>query len=183
MVDGYAALVTPPARTSLDGDITTPMLLRTGRRAYAAAMRSELVRRGLEDLPRNGPFVIRAVARSGAALSEIADELAVSKQAASKLIDLLVARGFIDRSADPSDRRRITLTLTRRGKKAVEAVEAGTARVDAALADALSPDEMAGFRAGLNALVNLSGTYDTTRTAPNASRPAPVPPVRQRSRR
>lgn len=181
MVDGYAARVTRPAMTSLDDDMTTPMLLRTGRRAYAAAMRSELVRRGLEDLPRNGPFVIRAVARSGAALSEIADELSVSKQAASKLIDLLVARGFVDRSADPSDRRRITLTLTRRGKKAVEAVEAGTARVDAALAEALAPGELAGFRAGLHALVTLSGTYAETRSTQNSRAPAPVRPVRQRA--
>ncbi len=141
------------------------MLLRAGRRAYAAAIRSELIARGMEDLPRNGPFVIQAIARSGAPLSEIANDLSVSKQAASKLIDLLVNRGFIERTVDAVDRRRITLTLTRRGKKAVSAVETATSRVDATLAEALSPQDLAGFRSGLSVLVALSGTYATPEPA------------------
>ncbi|HEY7047845.1 MAG TPA: MarR family transcriptional regulator [Jatrophihabitantaceae bacterium] len=149
------------AKLVVQDDITMPMLLRTARQTYAAAIREELIANGLEDLPRNGPFVIRAMEHSSTPLSEIARDLSVSKQAASKLIDLLVVRGFLERTADPADRRRITLALTGRGRDAAAAVEAGTRRVDADLADALSSTQLAGFRAGLRALVELSKRYAT----------------------
>lgn len=140
-------------------DVTMPMLLRTARQTYAAAMRQELLASGLEDLPRNGPFVILAMQHGSPPLSEIARHLAVSKQAASKLIDLLVVRGFLERTVDSIDRRRITLALTERGRDAAAAVEAGTGRVDVALEDAVSTTQLAGFRAGLRALVELSKQY------------------------
>jgi DNA-binding MarR family transcriptional regulator len=122
-------------------------------------MRDELIASGLDDLPRNGPFVLLAVRHGSPPLSEIARDLAVSKQAASKLIDLLVVRGFLERTVDSIDRRRITLTLTERGHDAAAAVEAATDRVDVALADAVSTSQLAGFRAGLRALVELSEQY------------------------
>ena len=142
-----------------DRDVTMPMLLRRARRTYAAAMREELRARGLEDLPRNGPFVIRAMQHASTPLSEIARDLSVSKQAASKLIDLLVVRGFLERTVDPIDRRRISLALTERGRQAAAAVDAGTNRVDADLATALTASQLAGFRAGLQALLEMEGRY------------------------
>ena len=45
-------------------------------------------------------------------------ELGVSKQAAGQLVDTLVLRGYLERSVDPEDRRRLTLTLTERGMAA-----------------------------------------------------------------
>jgi DNA-binding MarR family transcriptional regulator len=139
---------------------TVPMLLRTARRTYAAAIRAELNLAGFDDLPRlNGQYVIRAMVHGSPPLSEIARELAVSKQAASKLIDLLVVRGFLARTADPVDRRRITLALTDRGRDAAKVIDVGTTHVDDALAARLSPRQMAGFRAGLNVLVELYPEY------------------------
>lgn len=148
----------PRAEIAVD-DVTMPMLLRTARHTYAAAMRDELIANGLADLPRNGPSVLVAMRDGSPPLSQIARDLAVSKQAASKLIDLLVVRGFLARTVDSIDRRRISLTLTERGHDAAAAVEAGTDRVDAALADAVSATQLAGFRAGLRALVGLSEQY------------------------
>jgi DNA-binding MarR family transcriptional regulator len=137
-----------------------PVLLRTARRTYAAAIRAELNAAGFGDLPRlNGQYVIRAMAHGNPPLSEIARELAVSKQAASKLIDLLVVRGFLERAADPADRRRITLTLTDRGRAAAEVIEAGTNHVDDALAARLSARQIGSFRAGLAVLVELYPDY------------------------
>lgn len=140
-------------------DVTVPMLLRRARFTYTAAMREELRARGLEDLPRNGPFVIRAMQHTSTPLSVIARDLSVSKQAVSKLIDLLVVRGFLERTVEPEDRRRISLTLTERGREAAAAVEAGTNRVDADLAAALTPGQLAGFRAGLRALLEMESLY------------------------
>ena len=87
-------------RAEKQQDVTVPMLLRAARLTYAEAIREELISAGLSDLPRNGTFVIRAIEHSSEPLSDIARDLSVSKQAASKLIDLLVVRGFLVRTAD-----------------------------------------------------------------------------------
>jgi DNA-binding MarR family transcriptional regulator len=139
--------------------VTVPMLLRAARRTYAAAIREALISAGLGDLPLNGPFVIRAIEYSHEPLSDIARDLSVTKQAASKLIDLLVVRGFVQRKPDSTDRRRMNLELTERGHEAAEVVERATDRVDADLAAALSRTQLAGFHAALNVLLDLSDHY------------------------
>ena len=58
----------------------------------------------------------------------------MSKQAASQLLDTLVTRGYVRRSLDPVDRRRMIVTLTLRGAEAAVAQAAGVERVDAGLA-------------------------------------------------
>jgi DNA-binding MarR family transcriptional regulator len=141
-------------------DVTVPMMLRAARMTYAAAMREELDAAGLGELPRNGPFVIRAIEHSTEPLSDIARDLSVTKQAASKLIDSLVMRGFVERQPDPVDRRRMSLALTDRGRAAADAVQKGTERVDADLAAQLSPTQLAGFHAGLRTLLKLSEHYE-----------------------
>jgi DNA-binding MarR family transcriptional regulator len=140
-------------------DVTVPTLLRAARRTYAAAIREALISAGMSDLPRNGPFVIRAIEHSSEPLSDIARDLSVSKQAASKLIDLLVVRGFLERKADATDRRRMNLELTERGRAARDMVDLGTSRVDTDLAASVSATQLAGFHAALNVLLSLSDHY------------------------
>ena len=164
-----------PKATGGANDATVPMLLRMGRRVYTAAIRDELLARGLDDLPLSGPYVVRAIQMGNTPLSDIARDLSVSKQAASKLIDQLVVRGFIERTEDPQDRRRITLALTDRGRLAAKAVDKATNRVDTDLKKALSATQLAGFHAGLDALVDLSQRYHLADDdkATDDARPAP----------
>ena len=95
-------------------DIAFPALLRGARATYGGAIRAALVDAGFDDVPRNGAFVIGGIARTGAPLGEVVKDLGSSKQAVGQLIDTLVARGYLDRSVDPDDRRRLTVTLTER---------------------------------------------------------------------
>jgi DNA-binding MarR family transcriptional regulator len=44
----------------------------------------------------------------------------------SRLIDLLIARGFLTREDDPSDRRRLKLAVTKRGLTILDASRRGT---------------------------------------------------------
>jgi DNA-binding MarR family transcriptional regulator len=60
-------------------------------------------------------FVIRALAESGLTLTELAERLGVTKQAAIKVVDEMEARGFVERRPAPGDRRAKILTLTERG--------------------------------------------------------------------
>ncbi len=140
-------------------EVAFPALLRAARRAYGSAIRAALADAGCDDMPRNGSYVIGAIARTGAPLSQIITELGVSKQAAGQLVDTLVTRGYLDRSADPEDRRRLTITLTERGHAAAAVIRSGVERVDAALVARVGPEHLAHTRATLAALIE--GAHDS----------------------
>lgn len=71
---------------------------------------------GIDDMRAPYGFVIRALADHDRTLTELAELLAVSKQAAIKVVDEMEARGFLDRVAHPSDRRVKLLRLTGKGR-------------------------------------------------------------------
>jgi DNA-binding MarR family transcriptional regulator len=138
-------------------EVPFPALLRAARRAYGAAIRAALADAGCDDMPRNGSYVIGAIARTGASLSQIIKGLGVSKQAAGQLVDTLVTRGYLDRSPDPDDRRRLTVTLTERGHAAATVIRSVIERVDADLAGRVGTEHVAHTRATLAALIE--GNY------------------------
>ena len=152
--DDYA----PPMPTQAE-EIIIPALLRAARGAYGNAVRERLAAAGFDDMPKNGPFVLGGVANRGFAPADVIRELRVSKQAASQLIDTLVLRGYLERTPDPDDRRRLTLEVTARGREAAKAVREGVEAVDQALAARISADEMHGLIVGLHALAEIRGDH------------------------
>lgn len=132
-----------------------PGLMRAARGTYGHAITADLAAAGYEDLPRNGPFVIGGMANQGGSAVEMIRGLGVSRQAASQLIDTLVVRGYLARDVNTDDRRRLDITLTERGRDAATVIRAAVERIHAELATMISPDELAGMRAGLSALANI----------------------------
>ena len=149
--------------------IAMPALLRAARAPYIHSVRESLVGAGFDDVPRNGAFVLAGVAGDSASLGNLIEHLGVSKQAASQLIDTLVVRGYLDREADPADRRRLIVRLTDRGIAAAAAVRAGVEEVDAELARRLSWTDLATLRAGLGAMAGI-GPTDADSTASSSGR-------------
>jgi DNA-binding MarR family transcriptional regulator len=135
-------------------DWSMPALLRAARRVYGSAIRDALAEAGCDDVPRNGIFVIAAIARTGAPLSEIIEQLGVSKQAAGQLVDTLVVRGYLERSIDPEDRRRLRVTLTERGAAAAKVTRSAVQRLDSALAQRVGGEYVAHARATLTSLIS-----------------------------
>jgi DNA-binding MarR family transcriptional regulator len=82
-------------------------------------------------------------------------DLGVAKQTTSQLVDTLVIRGYLERSVDPDDRRRMLVTLTERGKAASDAVFATVKKVDAQLVAAVGAERMAHTKETLAALADL----------------------------
>jgi DNA-binding MarR family transcriptional regulator len=140
-------------------DVDLPTLLRLARGGYGNTIAAHLGAAGFDDLPRNGPFLIAALA-AGRSSAELSRGLGVSRQAASQLVETLVLRRYLCREVDPADRRRMTLTLTDRGSAAAAVIRAGTEEVDATLARMLSPAQLAGLRAGLVALGQIREQTD-----------------------
>lgn len=135
--------------------IPIPALLRAARGSYMHAIRRRLVAAGFADLPRNGAYVLGGVHNQGGAVESLVRELGVSKQATSQLIESLVTLGYLNRAEHPSDRRRIVLSLTDRGKAAAEVVRTGVLAVDDELAGMLTVEQLADLRAGLVALCDI----------------------------
>ncbi len=132
--------------------VSLPALLRTARTAYGWAIREALAEVGCDDVPRNGSYVIGAIARTGAPLSDIIQGLGVSKQAAGQLVDTLVTRGYLDRSVDPEDRRRLTIALTERGEAAAAVIRSAVDAVDAKLVAQVGQEYVVHTRATLASL-------------------------------
>jgi DNA-binding MarR family transcriptional regulator len=140
--------VPPPS----EADQEILVLLVRARGGYGNTVAARLAAAGFDDLPRNGPFVLGGMAGHGGSAVEMIRSLGVTRQAASQLIDTLVLRGYLIREINTDDRRRMNIVLTERGHAAAAAIRAGIAEVDTRLAQALSPAELAGLRAGLAAL-------------------------------
>jgi DNA-binding MarR family transcriptional regulator len=134
-------------------DIAMPALLRGARRVYGEAIREALSEAGYDDIPKNGIYVLGAIARMGVPLSSIIEQLGVSKQAGGQLVDTLVVRGYLDRETDPQDRRRVTVKLSERGRAAAEVSRAMIDRIDARLARQVGREWIAHTRATLQALM------------------------------
>jgi len=118
-------------------------------------MRDALGNAGYDDVPRNGLYVIGALAHSNAPLAQIIRELGVSKQAAGQLIDTLVLRGYLERSVDPGDRRRLIVMLTERGRAAADVQRSAMHAIDAELLRHAGAQCVAHMRQALLMLAHL----------------------------
>jgi DNA-binding MarR family transcriptional regulator len=138
-------------------ELTMPALLRGARRTYGSAIRQALVEAGYDDVPTNGSYVISGIARTGAPLAEIITGLGVSKQAAGQLVDTLALRGYLERAIDPEDRRRLTVSLTERGRAAALVIRSAADQVDTDLVGRVGPEFVAHARATMAALIEAQG--------------------------
>jgi DNA-binding MarR family transcriptional regulator len=137
-----------------------PGLLRGARRAYGNAIRQAFADAGFDDMPRNGAYVLARVYEDDAPFIRLASELGISKQAVSQLIDALVMRGYLDRSPDTEDRRRMLLRLTPRGQAAATVSWEVATAVDEELMHRLSAGGVAALRAGLATLCEIAAASE-----------------------
>jgi DNA-binding MarR family transcriptional regulator len=138
-------------------NVVIPALLRHARGTYGQAMRRALAEAGYDDIPGNGLYIIGglAIGDGGIPVGQLVRELRVTKQAAGQLVDTLVLRGYLDRTSDPDDRRKLIVTLTPRGRAAAETQAAARDRIDTALATLVGPEDIASARRVLGALIEI----------------------------
>jgi DNA-binding MarR family transcriptional regulator len=146
--------------------VSLPALLRHARRTYGEAMRAALARDGFDDIPANGLYIIGGLAlgQTGVPIGQLVQDLGITKQGAGQLVDTLVARGYVQRTPDTQDRRKLIVTLTDRGRDAAETQTAARKIVDAALLARIGEGDMAITR---RALANLIGLREQSTEEPN----------------
>lgn len=76
-----------------------------------------------------------------AAVNDLAARLSVRPSTVSKMADILRRKGWIERSPDPADARRVLVRLTEAGRAAAERVRAVEAALETELLSALHSEE------------------------------------------
>jgi DNA-binding MarR family transcriptional regulator len=118
---------------------------------------------GARDMRPAFGFVIRAVAAEEPTVGRLAEMLGVSRQAASKVADEMVERGYLLRRPDPEDRRRTRLRLSAKGRRARERAAAESEAIEAELREATGPRAVDGLRRALLAFVEREGALEEVR--------------------
>ena len=108
-------------------------------------------------------FVIRAVDAEEPTVTRLAELLGVSRQAASKLADEMVQRGYLLRAADPDDRRRTRLRLSAKGRRVRQRAAEESATIEAELRATVGDRAVDGLRRSLLAFVEAEGAIEEVR--------------------
>ncbi len=96
-------------------------------RALVDAISAGVRARGFGDVRPAHGFAFARLAPVGATITQLAEHLDVTRQAAAQLVDELIAKGYVRRSRHPDDARARLITLTDRGWACTRAAEAATA--------------------------------------------------------
>jgi DNA-binding MarR family transcriptional regulator len=136
-------------------EVPLSALLYATRGTYTEAIRQAQAKIGCGDVPASGEFILSAMEWSGASLESVIRGMGVTKQTVSQAVEMLVDRGYLERSHDSSDRRRVNLSLTERGHDAGRAAKTAIEQVDSELKARVGPASITHTRATLIALRDI----------------------------
>jgi DNA-binding MarR family transcriptional regulator len=103
-------------------------------------------------------------------MSDLARYHAVSLPTISKSVDMLVRRGWVDRSVNEHDRRQSMVRLTAKGRRVLTEIKQKTEQHVARTLAALSPAECDQLITALTALTRVLPVPDDDRCAPKSTR-------------
>src|ERR1700689_2504850 len=85
----FLSKIMGPMDTDGAAEYATPTLMRAARGVYARSIRAQLHQIGIDDLPKNGAFVLSGIDERGGLRNDLPSELGVTKQAVSQVVDIL----------------------------------------------------------------------------------------------
>ncbi len=108
----------------------------------------------------SGWKTMAAIGRYGpVSAKQVCAYITVEPDKVSRAVDRLVELGFVNRTQDNADRRRVVLTLSRAGRNAYNDIERATRSVEMALLDCLSRGERKTLDLILGKLENRMAQY------------------------
>jgi DNA-binding MarR family transcriptional regulator len=117
-------------------------LLALARRSWVAQLRDRLDRAGYPGYRQTDSWMLRLLSQQPSALGRLGDAMGVTRQAAAKLAQGLVERGYATLEADPTDGRRTLVVLTRKGRVYARAVAAAQAALNEAVRARVSDQQL-----------------------------------------
>jgi DNA-binding MarR family transcriptional regulator len=138
-------------------DADLGILLTLGLRAFTDELHAELGRRGFSDLRPPFGVVFRALRDEPLTLTDLADRLRVTKQAAAKVVNEMQEKSLLRRRPAAADGRAKLLELTPRGRKAAATAGEIGAQLNAKVETAVGGRAVAGMRRALESLIVDAG--------------------------
>jgi DNA-binding MarR family transcriptional regulator len=128
------------------------VLLNVAFGAFKEALDADLALAGFDDIGSSFGYVFRLLAESPCNLSELAAQLGMSAPGALKVVDDMVAKGYVSRTVDAGDRRVKRLELTDRGRAALDRARSFHGKYEQALVQRLGMRQVAAARKLLEAM-------------------------------
>jgi len=101
--------------------------LLAASRALVDGVSAGVRARGFDDVRPAHGFAFSRLSAGGATITQLAEHLDVTRQAAAQLVDELVAKGYVQRLSHPEDARARLIVLTEKGWACTRAAEAAIA--------------------------------------------------------
>lgn len=117
-------------------------LLALARLSWVRQMDSRLEERGHPGYRRSDALVMRLVSPGPVSIGRLGSRLGVSRQAARKVVDSLVGRGYALVERDPDDSRKLNVVLTAEGRAYAAAVIEVIQALNDGLASRVSTDDL-----------------------------------------
>jgi DNA-binding MarR family transcriptional regulator len=140
----------------VSGDLPLARLFAIAYRLLIDGLHDRLQTRGWTDVRPAYGFVLLAVRDQPASVTGLASLMGMTKQAASKLVETMVAGGYLERGEDPEDGRQRPVHLTARGDELLRSVEQIYSELEARWADVIGAPHIQRMRRDLVRV--LSGT-------------------------
>jgi len=131
---------------SSDDILDFGVLLNVAFNSFKNALEQDLSAAGFGDVGPSFGYVFRLLADESCSLSELARQLHMTSPGALKLVDDMVAKGYVARTPDATDKRVKRLGLTRRGRAALRRAREFHARCEQALVDRMGARRVAATR-------------------------------------
>jgi DNA-binding MarR family transcriptional regulator len=136
-----------------DDDDDLGILLGLAYQVFVDQLNARLAQRGFDDVRPAFGYVFRALADDPLTSGQLALRLGITPQGAGKLVDQMVAAGYLERRPDALDRRTKWLELTRRGRAALNAARDIHQAIERELSAEVGPARLRTLREVLERLV------------------------------
>ena len=141
---------------SPDPDPSTPTLLRTAYNVLSAAIYRAVSDAGATDMrPAHGNAMEMLSIQDGLRLTDIAARAGMAPQSMGEIVDDLVAKGYLSRREDPSDRRAKRIYLTQKGRETAQASRIALIEVERRISEVLGTDKYHEMRRNLTAISEI----------------------------
>ncbi len=138
-------------------DPSTPTLLRTAYNVLSAAIYRAVSDAGATDMrPAHGNAMEMLAIQDGLRLTDIAAQAGMAPQSMGEIVDDLVAKGYLSRREDPTDRRAKRIYLTQKGRDTAQASRSALLEVERRISETLGTDTYQEMRRDLAAISEIS---------------------------
>ena len=148
-----------PVTTDRADRLNIGLLLFIPYRALENRVFTVLSASGFDDITTAQARIFQRIGPSGTRLTDLAQSAQVAKQTAGFLVDQLERAGYVERTADPADRRARLIRITPRGALTIPISAAVIADIEAEWTAHVGQEHMDHLRQTLTTLREITDPY------------------------